>query len=405
MTAEKKLPDGWEVKKLGEVCEIFGGGTPSTKNEAYWQGDIPWVSPKDMKSKFISDSIDHISETALHESATNVIQEGSLLIVVRSGILAHTIPLGITKKRVSINQDLKALLPKNIVVIHFLYYYFLSIEGILLSQVTKGATVHRLQSETLFDISTPLPPLPEQKRIISILDEAFQAIDRAKENAEKNLANAREVFDGYLNQVFTNPGKDWELVKLSELTVDISDGDHMPPPKAKTGIPFITISNINKGNHCIDFSDTFLVPEIYYENLKQNRKAQKGDVLFTVTGSYGIPVLIESDIKFCFQRHIGLLRPNSECKAKLLFYWIFSKQCRKQADESATGTAQKTVSLGSLRNFLIYKIPLNEQEYLVQKLDSISAETLRLKSIYQKKIAALDELKKSIMQKAFSGEL
>ncbi|QQS30158.1 MAG: restriction endonuclease subunit S [Sphingobacteriales bacterium] len=125
------------------------------------------------------------------------------------------------------------------------------------------------------------------------------------------------------------------------MATDISDGDHMPPPKSEFGLPFITISNINKQTHKIDFSYTFKVPQKYYDDLKPNKKPIKGDVLYTVTGSYGIPVLIDDNFQFCFQRHIGLIRPSKNLDSKLLYYWILSPQAISQANETATGTAQK----------------------------------------------------------------
>jgi type I restriction enzyme S subunit len=143
----------------------------------------------------------------------------------------------------------------------------------------------------------------------------------------------------------------------------------------------------------------------YYQNIKENRKPKKGDVLYTVTGSYGIPVLIESDIEFCFQRHIGLIRPKNELESLLLFYWILSPQAIKQADSTATGTAQKTVSLRALRNFKFPLIERKEQLMIVKKLDAMRKETQNLEKVYQQKLVHLEELKKSILQKAFSGEL
>ncbi|MBK8586875.1 MAG: restriction endonuclease subunit S [Bacteroidetes bacterium] len=263
--------------------------------------------------------------------------------------------------------------------------------------------IRNLKFDDYKAIEIPIPSMSEQRRIVSILDEAFTAIAKAKANAEQNLINAKELFESYLQGVFENG--DWDEVKLAELAKDITDGDHMPPPKSEEGFPFITISNINKQNRQIDFSDTFKVPKQYYEKLKENRKPKKGDVLYTVTGSYGIPVLIEDDFEFCFQRHIGLIRPKENVSSKWLYYWILSPQALFQANDKATGTAQKTVSLTALRNFTLPNIKLKEQHNIVQKLDALSAETKKLETIYQKKINDLEELKKSILQKAFSGEL
>jgi type I restriction enzyme S subunit len=197
----------------------------------------------------------------------------------------------------------------------------------------------------------------------------------------------------------------WEWASLSDITTDITDGDHQPPPKTKSGIPFITISNIDKQNRTIDFSDTFKVPPEYFSNLKENRKPRRGDVLYTVTGSYAIPVVVDHDMEFCFQRHIGLIRPDAATNPKCLYYMLLSRHLLQQAHECATGTAQKTVSLRALRKFSVPRIPKKEQDLIVKDLEGFEKQIKRLEAIYQQKLAALNELKQSILQKAFSGEL
>ncbi len=207
--------------------------------------------------------------------------------------------------------------------------------------------------------------ISEQRRIVGILDDAFAGIAKAKANAEKNLQNARALFDSYLNSWFAAMWNSCDLVTLSDLATDITDGDHLPPPKAITGIPFITIGNINKETRTIDFADTFMVPHEYFNSLKPNRRPKKGDVLYTVTGSFGIPVIVSDDFKFCFQRHIGLIRPNAHTQTKWLYYLLLSPQVLAQATERATGTAQKTVSLTVLRTFRVPRVSLSQQQSAV----------------------------------------
>lgn len=274
-----------------------------------------------------------------------------------------------------------------------------------IESIARGVAQKGLYLNQIRDFELPLPPLPEQRRIVGILDEAFDGIAIAKANAEKNRQNARALFESHLHAVFEKEWKSCVLVPLSELATDITDGDHLPPPKSETGVPFITIGNINKDTRQIDFSDTFMVPHEYYNGLKANRKPKRGDVLYTVTGSYGIPVRVDDGVEFCFQRHIGLIRPKSVTDSAWLKYLLLSPQVFKQANDGATGTAQKTVSLKVLRNFSVPNVPLPQQREAVTRLDTISAKTQRLESIYQRKLDALDELKKSLLQQAFNGEL
>lgn len=162
----------------------------------------------------------------------------------------------------------------------------------------------------------------------------------------------------------------WEQVKLNDICISIADGDHQPPPKTDKGIPFVTIANITKSNQ-FDFSDTMFVSREYYDSLDCKRKAKKDDILYSVVGSFGIPVYIKEEVPFVFQRHIAILRPNKErIIPQFLYYTMLSKSFYMQADAVAVGAAQRTVSLTALRNMEI-KIPkINIQEKIVKILSA-----------------------------------
>ena len=170
-----------------------------------------------------------------------------------------------------------------------------------------------------------------------------------------------------------NFGNKAPIYRLSELCESIADGDHMPPPKSDDGIPFITISNVTE-YHDIDFENTMYVPESYYNSLAEKRRPRKGDILYTVVGSYGIPVCIENDKKFVFQRHIAILRPNNAIvKSKYLFHAMQSTDFKIQADKLAKGAAQKTIALSSLAKMYMPVPDMNVQERIVNVLDNFEA--------------------------------
>ncbi len=218
------MKEGWAVKSIDEICTISGGGTPSKAVAEYWRGDIPWVSPKDMKSEEIVDSIDHVSPRAIQESATSLIQPGAVLIVVRSGILARTIPLAVAGAQVAINQDIKALSPHTLVDSRFMFLQLLARTPDLLAFVSRGATVHRLGTEFIRGLKVVLPPLHEQQRIVAILDEAFAAIATAKANAEKNLENTKRLNHGILDTVFSPLAQNENLLKRLDSVSAILNG-------------------------------------------------------------------------------------------------------------------------------------------------------------------------------------
>ena len=192
---------------------------------------------------------------------------------------------------------------------------------------------------------------------------------------------------------------DWKKVKLSECCLSIADGDHQPPPKAEQGIPFVTISNITSLNQ-FDFSNTLYVPQDYYDQLDEKRKAREGDVLYSVVGSFGIPVFMKENKEFVFQRHIAILRPDSDAIIpQFLFYIMLTRDFYAKADAAALGAAQRTVSLTSLRN-----IEINIPEKKVQlKIVEILSAFDNLIENNQKQIKLLEEAAQRLYKEWFVG--
>ena len=189
----------------------------------------------------------------------------------------------------------------------------------------------------------------------------------------------------------------WEKVRLEDCCYSISDGDHQPPPKAQQGIPFVTISNINSMNQ-LDFSDTMFVPKEYYQSLDEKRKVRKGDVLYSVVGSFGIPVLIKEERPFVFQRHIAILRPKEDIvDSGFQFYTMLNRDFYAKADAVAIGAAQRTVSLGSLRNIKIDVPSLESQKHIA---DILSAYDDLIEN-NQKQIKLLEEAAQRLYKEWF----
>lgn len=188
----------------------------------------------------------------------------------------------------------------------------------------------------------------------------------------------------------------WETMKLSECCVSITDGDHLPPPKADSGIPFVTIANINSTNQ-FDFTNTMFVPQEYYDRLDSKRKAKIGDVLYSVVGSFGIPVYIKEDMPFVFQRHIAILRPNEKILPRFLYYTMLSKAFYAKADAAAIGAAQRTVSLTALRNIEI-DVPTVEEQCKITDILSAYDDLIENN---QKQIKLLEEAAQRLYKEWF----
>lgn len=190
----------------------------------------------------------------------------------------------------------------------------------------------------------------------------------------------------------------YEIKRLDECCISISDGDHLPPPKSDSGVPFITISNIDTANNTIDFSNTMFVPEAYYDALQNIRKATPGDILYSVVGTFGVPVQIKTEKKFVFQRHIAILRPNKDVVLpEYLYYVMKSGSFYAQADAFAVGSAQRTIGLSSLRKMKAAIPCVEDQEKTVTVLSAYD----NLIEVNNKRIKVLEQMAESLYKEWF----
>lgn len=187
------VPEHWEVRKLKYAVGFSGGGTPSKAKESFWNGNIPWVSPKDMRSERIIDAEDHITEEAVSESATRIVKPDAVLMVVRSGILRRKIPVAINDVDVTLNQDMKALRPRSGLSSEYLLAFIQGKQAALLNEWTKqGATVESVEHEFMANSLMSLPPLPEQSDIVEHLEKAITGIDITIEHTRREISLLRE---------------------------------------------------------------------------------------------------------------------------------------------------------------------------------------------------------------------
>jgi type I restriction enzyme S subunit len=398
---------GWEVKTLGDIADVKGG---KRVPKGYKLQSEPTKHPYITVSDFTDDGtidtsyIRYVSREVFDQIKMYTISSKDLYLSI-AGTIGKTGYVPPELDGASLTENACKLVLRSGIDRDFIYYFTKSDDFTRQAGTnTRIAAQPKLSLERLKTIKLPIPSsLTEQQRIVGILSEAFEGIATAKANAEKNLQNARALFESHLQSVFTRRSDEVPLLRLAS---EITDGDHSPPPKAPMGVPFITISDIVKRTREVDFSNTFTVPAEYFLKLKPNKKPRVGDILYTVTGAtLGIPVLVKEHRDFCFQRHIGLIRPNPDTDSAWLTYGLLSPQVFRQATIGSTGAAQKTVSLSVLRGLKLPKLALPEQKRIAARLDSLAAETHRLESVYQQKLAALDALKKSLLHQAFAGEL
>ena len=381
------MREGWEYKKLGEVCTIKAGYTPQ-KNELSDNGAYPYYKVADMNTPGNDVYLDITSSYKI--DANKLFPKGAI-VFPKNGAAVSTNKKRILKydSIVDLNTGV-AIFPKSINE-KFAYYWFIDTD---FKKYVRGGALPTLDIKSLKDKPFPSIDKSIQLAIVSELDKINELI-RLKKEQLKDFDNlAQSLFYEMFGDPVENE-KGWEVKTLGDVCTDITDGDHMPPPKSEYGIPFITISDIDKESRSLNFENTYYVPIDYYNKLKENRKARIGDLLYTVTGSYGIPVIVKTDKQFCFQRHIALLRPNIEILSTIfLYYWMLNDGVKFMADKVAKGIAQKTVGLNSIRKFSCILPPLPLQHLFAHRIDQIEHQ----KAEVQKAIADLETLLASRMQ-------
>lgn len=377
------MKQGWEIKKLGEVCEISTG--KSNTEDAIENGDFAFFD----RSKFVKRS----SKFLFDCDAIIVAGEGqTFLPKFYSGKFdLHQRAYAIYNfdKSVSVHYAYKYL-------IHFHKYF---------ESVAVGATAKSLRLRHFQDLPIPIPPIKEQRRIVSILDECFAAIAKAKANAEQNLKNAKELFESYLKTAFENKVHGERFEPLDSLCELIVDCEHKTAPTQETGYPSIRTPNIGKGELILEN-----VNRVSYETyLQWTRRAvpKSDDLILAREAPAGNIAVIPENIEVCLGQRTVLLRPKKDrLVSKYLAYLILSKEVQEILLSHSTGATVQHINMKDIRAFKIYDLSdLKEQKAVVQKLDALRAETQKLEAIYQKKLDDLEELKKSILQKAFAGEL
>ncbi len=395
----------WPTATIGSACTVFSGGTPSKGNAAYWRGTIPWVSAKDLKADRIFDAELHISQQACDESAAKMAPVGSLLMLVRGMGLANGIQVGQVTAPVAFNQDLRAIVPPPGVDSRFLLLalrHRLADGGKgVLSSAAHGTL--KIDADALRQVEFPVPPPHEQRRIVAILDEAFAGIATAKANAEKSLQNAREIFESRLRSLVNEEAAGSDRKTLREIAIDFGRGKskHRPRnnPKLYGGpYPFIQTGDVRGSDHLItDFTQTYSDA-----GLAQSKLWPKGTLCITIAANIAETGVLGFDA--CFPDSvIGVVVDERQTSSKYLEYMLQTVKAELKA--KGKGSAQDNINLATFENERFPFPDLGAQARIVESLDALATEIQRLEATYANKLAALDELKRSLLHQAFTGGL
>ena len=400
------MREGWQIRPLGEVCEIYNGGTPSTNIPEYWDGGIQWITPKDMgksKDMYVSHCERTISQEGVEHSSTKVLPERSVIVSSRA-------PIGyvaINEVPMATNQGCKGFVLGKEIYPEFLYYFLLSSTD-LLNRLGTGATFKEVSGKKMAGIELPFPSLPEQQRIVDILDREFAEIDALKANAEKSLQAAKDLFQATLKKEL-EPKEGWKKTCLDDVCNIVgrigfrgyTRNDIVPSPD--DGAISLSPSNIVDGEMRYD-KLTYISWFKYDES--PEIKIFNGDILLVKTGSsYGKSAIIR-DLP-----HEATINPqlvvlkNIKIDTQYLHFFLSTDNAKNKFDEFVSGTAIPTFSQRNLGQMEICFPNPETTLGIVSKLNNLRKRLTSFQENYQKTLTLCDDLKQALLRKAFNGKL
>jgi len=393
----------WKIKKLGEVCDFQGGSQPPKSNFIFEprEGYVRFLQIRDFGS---DKNITYIPESKKNR---HCIEDDILL-----GRYGASVGKVLVNKSGAYNVAVMKTIPnEEILNKRYLYFYLKSFDfqSRLLKTASRSAQ-DGFSKDDIFDFPILIPPLSEQQVIVTILDDAFESIERAKSNAERNLKNAKELFESYLQGVFENKGENWISKKLIDLTTKIGSGS--TPRGGNENYKDVGISLIRSMNvYDLEFKKrklAFIDDKQAFE--LKNVTLQEDDILLNITGaSIARCCLVPKDILPArVNQHVSIIRSIKDVVNPIFLCLLLTSKTYKDRllFTGEQGATRQAVTKNQLEQFEV-QVPssLSEQLDIVKMSDFFSIESKRLESIYQQKLNDLEELKKSILQKAFNGEL
>ena len=380
------MREGWGIVNIGEACEILDNKRkPITKKDRI-EGDYPYYGATGILS--------YVEGYIFDEKLVLLGEDGAKW---ESGDRSAFIINGKTW----VNNHAHVLRPNRKVLIDEWLVYNLNFQNLM--TYVSGMTVPKLNQGNMKKIQISVPQIEEQKEIVSILDDAFASIDKAKANIERNIENAKELFQSKLNEIFSQTGKGWENKTLIDICKFI-DYRGRTPKKTDNGVKLITAKNVRMGylkNNPEEFID---IDE--YDNWMTRGIPEKGDVLFTTEAPLANVALLNTSEKNALaQRIITLCPDRSLLSGEYLCYCLQSKPIQKKILDKGTGATVTGIKSKLLKKIEVQINSLKEQQKIVNLLDTLNNLTQSSISNYEKELDNLEELKKSILQKAFSGEL
>ena len=391
------MKEGWEYKKLGEVCRIERGGSPRPIKDFITNSPdgLNWIKigDTDPQGKYIYSTKEKIKPEGLRKSRW---------VEVDEFLLSNSMSFGrpyILKTNGCIHDGWLVLRDyQNSLIIDYFYYLLISphVQNQFRTKA-QGSTVSNLNTDRVADVNIAFPPLSEQQSIVDYLDSAFAKIDAMKANAEKALNEAKALFQASLKEML-EPKEGWEEKKLEDIT-EVKDGTHDSPKYVTEGIPFVTQKNITISG--FDLLNTKKISLEDHKKFYTRSNVEFGDIIIAMIGANrGMSCIVDTREIFSI-KNVGLIKKNDNINMRYLLFYLHSPSANTYILNNSNGGAQEFIGLKGLRTFPIPYPPLSEQQSIVATLDSLKSKVDHLKANYDKISQECDALKQAILRQVF----
>lgn len=408
-----EVPENWVWVRLGAVAEIVTGGTPSKKHPEYYGGNFPFYKPSDLdQGRLTYDASEYLSEEG--KKVSRIIPKNSTAVccIGSIGKCGYLMCEGTT------NQQINSAIPK---INSLCLYYYLCTENFVqeLLSMASATTIAIVNKSKMESCAFPLPPLSEQQRIVERIEELFAKLDEAKERlqevadsfAVRKAAILHKAFTGELTKQWRRENgvsdESWEEKTLQDVcSMKITDGTHKTPLycDSEKGVKFLSAKDITAEKICLD-NIKYIVPELH-EELYKRLAPQVDDVLLAKNGTTGVAAIVETDDIFDIYVTLAVLRPEKSIIYPLyLLKVVNSPLCKEQFAQHLTGIGVPNLHLRDIKEVLIPLPTIPEQHEIVRLIDDLLARERSAQQATEQALASIDLMKKSILARAFRGEL
>lgn len=406
-----EVPENWVWVRLGAIAEIVTGGTPSKKHPEYYGGNFPFYKPSDLdQGRLTYDASEYLSEEG--KNVSRIIPKNSTAVccIGSIGKCGYLMCEGTT------NQQINSAIPK---INSLCLYYYLCTENFVqdLLSMASATTIAIVNKSKMESCAFPLPPLSEQQRIVERIEELLAKLDEAKERlqevadsfAVRKAAILHKAFTGELTKQWRRENgvsyESWEEKKGEDFFEYVTSGSRgWAKYYSDKGSIFIRMGNLNHGTIELDFSDIQYV-ELPDQVEGQRSKLQKNDILISITADVGMIALVREDMDAYINQHVALARPKNDLYAEFLAWYFVSDDGLQQMQNKQRGATKIGLGLQDIRS-IILKIPtLPEQHEIVRLIDDLLARERAAQQAAEQALASIDLMKKSILARAFRGEL